>query len=136
MKTNLILIMGSCLLLITGCAMSRAYTWQDVTRVVEPQIPTYTPQGSLLVYTERASSGGGTSEDEYYPYLPYTLYGADGKLLRSVENHENIRGDEPEHIKLPPGKYVVVPDVSLTKREIVGVIVEDGKTTEVRLQES
>ena len=54
MKNNLNLMILSCLLVLMGCATNRVYTWQDVTRVVEPVIPpVHTPQGHLVVYTEQ-----------------------------------------------------------------------------------
>ena len=134
MKNSLRFMMLSGLLIMMGCAANRVYTWQDVTRVVEPTIPTYTPQGHLVVYTEQLDES--TSEDSYYPYSAYTIYNPEGKRIKRVENHSSREDRYPETVQLAPGKYVIVPERLMAKRDIVGAIVEDGKTTEIRFQDN
>ncbi len=122
-----------CMIFFVGCASGQIYSWQTVHRVVTPQISAPKAGGFLLVHTEKVLLGMPGSEDRYYAHLPYALYDPNGKFVKSVENHADIHGEEPALTPLIPGKYVIVPDVSNTRREIVGVIIENGKTTEVKL---
>ena len=121
--------------LLAGCStVARQYHWQDVSRVVEPEANSHIPHGSLVVYTEREEVGTWT-EDRYHPYSPYTVYSEDGKKVKYVDNRTSDQDENPERIQLPPGKYIVVPKTHLTKQEIVGAIIQDGKLTEVQLKD-
>ena len=118
---------------IAGCASApeKTYHRTDVNRVVEPIAPA--PHGSLKVYTETDDSSNG-EPPHYYPHLPYMLYTPEGKKYKYVRNHWSSQDEYPEIVELPPGKYVIVPETKFTKREIVGVVIEDGKMVEVHLK--
>lgn len=134
MKNSLRFMMLSCLLLVMGCATNRVYTWKDVARVVEPKTPVSTPGGYLIVYTE-TEEVGSFDEDTYYPHTSYMIYTADGKRLKRVANHLSREDENPELVRLEPGKYVIVPDVLFKKGNVIGAVIENGKTTEVHLEQ-
>ena len=124
-----VLISG--LMILAGCAASKIYTWKDINREVQPAIPV--PNGYLKAYTEMVEEYTEDSPD-YYMHIPYTIFTTDGKELKRVENSWPGHDEGPELIALPPGKYVINPDVKFTKKEIVGVTIEKGKVTEVHFK--
>jgi len=115
------------LCVVMGCATAKRVTWNDISRVVEPQPDV--PHGYLKVFT---STSYGPSEDAYYPHTPYTIYMEDGKQVKRVENHSSREDNDFETVALPPGKYVVVPQEG-SKKDVVGVVIGDQKLTEVHL---
>ena len=116
------------LCVVMGCATAKRVTWNDISRVVEPQPDV--PHGSLKVFTK--TSYDVTGEDSYYPHTPYTIYAEDGKKVKRIENHSSREDNDPETVELPPGKYVVVPQEG-SKKDMVGVVIADQKLTEVHL---
>ena len=64
------------------------------------------PQGYLLVYsaTDQFDDGGTF----YYPHSPYSIYMADGKFFKNVENHISRSDEIPELVTLPAGSYTIV----------------------------
>lgn len=129
MKGKLIgVVMAGSLMVLAGCATaSKSYTWQDINKTVAPE-DNETSMGYLKIYAEIKS----TNSDgyEYEKGIPYTIYSADGKRVKTVED----RGFTPDLIALPPGKYVIAPSGWEYKKEIIGVTLEKGKFTEVHLR--
>ena len=52
-----------------------------------------------------------------------------GKAIKAVRNDSGT----PNIFTLLPGKYVIVPDDSLYKNEIIGSVLEPGKLTVIHL---
>ena len=63
-------------------------------------------QGYLLVYsaTDRFDDGGTF----YYPHSSYSIYAADGKFFKNVENHISRSDEIPTLVTLPAGSYTIL----------------------------
>src|SRR6267378_2330119 len=63
-------------------------------------------QGYLLVYsaTDRFNDGGTF----YYPHSSYSIYTADGKFFKNVENHISRSDEIPSLAALPAGSYTIL----------------------------
>ena len=63
------------------------------------------PQGYLTVYsaTDQFDDGGVL----YYAHSSYSIYTADGKFLRNVENHISRSDEIPALVTLPAGSYTI-----------------------------
>jgi hypothetical protein len=64
------------------------------------------PQGYLLVYS--ATDQFDDAGTFYYPHSPYSIYMADGKFFKNVENHISRNDEIPELVTLPAGSYTIV----------------------------
>ena len=64
------------------------------------------PQGYLIVYsaTDRFDDGGTF----YYPHSSYSIYTAEGKFFKNVENHISRSDEIPALVTLPAGSYTVL----------------------------
>jgi hypothetical protein len=64
------------------------------------------PQGYLIVYsaTDRFDDGGTF----YYPHSSYSIYRADGKFFKNVENHISRSDEIPALVILPAGSYTIL----------------------------
>jgi hypothetical protein len=62
-------------------------------------------QGYLTVYsaTDQFDDGGVL----YYVHSSYSIFAADGKLFKNVENHISRSDEIPELVMLPVGSYTV-----------------------------
>ena len=62
--------------------------------------------GYLLVYsaTDRFDDGGTF----YYPHSSYSIYTADGKFFKNVENHISPSDEIPALVTLPAGSYTIL----------------------------
>ena len=125
------------LLLLAGCAtVSRNYTWQGVQRVVQPQKEIESLGGNLIVYTETVPADI-FSEDSLHEYhLPYRISDESGKSIRRIKNHSSPYDPDPETVTLDPGKYVIVAESRTVRREIIGAVIERGKSTVIHSDES
>ncbi len=124
-RVVLIFIFG---LVLTGCAsIGPTYTWQDIKKEVGPVEPKPVTVAYLKVYTKTEE----VNEDGYLWVrgIPYTIFSSDGKRIKSVRNADG----SPDLVTLPPGRYVIVPDVWKPKNEITGAILVQGKLTEVHI---
>ncbi len=63
-------------------------------------------QGYLLVYsaTDRFDDGGTF----YYPHSSYSIYTADGKFFKNVENRISRSDEIPSLVALPAGSYIIL----------------------------
>jgi hypothetical protein len=63
-------------------------------------------QGYLLVYsaTDRFDDGGTF----YYPHSSYSIYTAEGKFFKNVENHISRSDEIPTLVTLPAGSYTIL----------------------------
>ncbi len=130
MRKIMILSIVFGLVSIVGCASTtKSYTRQDVNKEVGPKIPE--PHGYLKVYTE--TTDVNDADVHRYPHLPYTIFTPEGKKIMWVKNSWSSTDKYPEVVELAPGKYVIVPAVWMTKREVIGATIENGKITEIHL---
>jgi hypothetical protein len=62
-------------------------------------------QGYLLVFsaTDQFDDGGTF----YYPHSSYSIYTADGKYFKNIENHISRSDEIPTLVTLPAGSYTV-----------------------------
>jgi hypothetical protein len=112
--------------LVGGASYANAATWADVQQQAGPVVPK--PEAYLKVYSEaRVFRDGDIPKVDR---VPYTIYSADGKALRYIAFND----EDPKLITLPPGKYVIVPVTNMTKTEIVGAVLAQGRLTEVHMK--
>jgi hypothetical protein len=78
------------------------------TRPIQPELNDQAElrQGYLLVYsaTDRFDDGGTL----YYPHSSYSIYRADGKFFKNVENHISKSDEIPALVTLPVGSYTIL----------------------------
>src|SRR4030095_16776402 len=67
--------------------------------------PKQLSQGSLVVYSATDEFEDG--DVPYYAHSSYTIYTADGKLFKDVENHISRSAEIPEVVTMPVGSYVI-----------------------------
>ena len=88
-------------------------------------------QGSLVVYS--ATDAFEDGDVPYYAHSSYTIYTADGKLFKNVENHISRSDEIPEVVKLPVGSYVVEARSERDGYVRVRVVIKAGRQTIVDL---
>jgi len=91
-----------------GPTVAQANQGDSSTGSIQPKLNDQAelPQGYLLVYsaTDQFDDGGTF----YYPHSPYSIYMADGKFFKNVENHISRSDEIPELVTLPAGSYTIV----------------------------
>ena len=90
--------------------------------------------GVLVVYTDTYVVEYGES-GTYRPHRAYDLSDLRGKLLRHVKNHISEEDENPEHLELPNGHYMIMGG-GLGQQVEAKVKVEPGQTTFVYLDRS
>jgi hypothetical protein len=88
-------------------------------------------QGSLVVYS--ATDAFEDGDVPYYAHSSYTIYTADGKLFKNVENHISRSDEIPEVVKLPVGSYVIEARSERDGYVRVRVVIKAGRQTIVDL---
>src|SRR5437773_6350143 len=70
-----------------------------------PRSLNYRAKRYLTVYSasDRTDDGGLL----YYAHSSYDIYGADGKLVKRMENHISATDEIPQHVSLPVGSHLV-----------------------------
>ena len=63
------------------------------------------PQGYLIVYS--ATDPFNDGEVPYYAHSSYSIYTADGKFFKHVENHISLSDEVPSLVMLPTGSYTI-----------------------------
>jgi hypothetical protein len=102
-----------------------------------PVLPTVGPAepahvGYLVVYSATEASDDG--DVMYYTHTDYELYSVRGAFLKKIRN-SIVKGDEtPERIPLAPGRYLVEAQSETDGIVRVPVIIADGRTTVVNLE--
>ena len=66
---------------------------------------TESPKGYLIVYS--ATDPFNDGEVPYYAHSPYSIYAADGKFFKHVENHISLSDELPSVVTLPTGSYTI-----------------------------
>jgi hypothetical protein len=84
-------------------------------------------QGSLVVYS--ATDAFEDGDVPYYAHSSYTIYTADGKLFKNVENHISRSVEIPEVVTLPVGSYVIEARSESNGYIQVRVVIKAGRRT-------
>jgi len=88
--------------------------------------------GYLVVYSATEPFNDG--DLMYYTHTDYELYSTAGRFLKKIRN-SIVRGDEtPERVPLAPGRYLVEAESEYEGIVRVPVIIADGRTTVVNLE--
>jgi hypothetical protein len=87
--------------------------------------------GSLVVYS--ATDAFEDGDVPYYAHSSYTIYTADGKLFKNVENHISRSDEIPEVVALAVGSYVIEARSERDGYVRVRVVIKAGRQTIVDL---
>jgi hypothetical protein len=76
-------------------------------RPVGPEVDyrTELPQGYLVVLS--ATDPFDDGEVPYYAHSAYSIYTADGRFFKQVENHISLSDEIPSLVTLPTGSYTI-----------------------------
>jgi hypothetical protein len=87
------------------------------------------PQGYLIVYsaTDPFDDGGVP----YYAHSAYSIYTADGKFFKRVENHISLSDEVPSLVTLPTGSYTVEARSESDGYVRVPIVITAGRRTVV-----
>jgi len=88
-------------------------------------------QGSLVVYS--ATDAFDDGDVPYYAHSSYTIYTADGKLFKNVENHISRSDEIPEVVTLPVGSYVIEARSERDGYVRARIVIKAGRQTIVDL---
>src|SRR6476660_7377828 len=95
-------------LCFSGPTVAQAGQRDSSTGPIQPELNDQAElrQGYLLVYsaTDRFDDGGTF----YYPHSSYSIYRADGKFFKNVENHISRSDEIPALVTLPAGSYRIL----------------------------
>ena len=87
------------------------------------------PQGYLIVYsaTDPFDDGGVP----YYAHSAYSIYTADGKFFKRVENHISLSDEVPALVTLPTGSYTIEARSESHVYVRVPIVITAGRRTVV-----
>jgi len=95
-------------LCFSGPTVAQAGQRDSSTGPIQPELNDQAElrQGYLLVYsaTDRFDDGGTF----YYPHSSYSIYTADGKFFKNIENHISQSDELPALVTLPTGSYTIM----------------------------
>ena len=95
-------------LCFSGSTVAQAGQRDSSTGPIQPELNDQADlrQGYLLVYsaTDRFDDGGTF----YYPHSSYSIYTADGKFFKNIENHISQSDEIPALVTLPTGSYTIL----------------------------
>ena len=103
-------------------------------RAVRPGTQDYrigAAEGYLLVYSATDEFEDG--DLLFYAHSSYSIYTADGKLLKNVENHMSRSDEVPELVRLAPGSYAVEARSTDNGFVRVRVMIKPGQQTTLDL---
>src|SRR5215475_10562314 len=84
-------------------------------------------QGSLVVYSATDEFEDG--DVAYYAHSSYTIYTANGKLFKNVENHISRSDEIPEVVTMPVGSYVIGARSERNGYVRVRIVIKAGRQT-------
>ena len=116
---------------LTACA---AAPREVITTAVGPQPKAagpYQPEGCLVVCSALAPMN--MVDADYELHSSYTLYDAQGKTLKRIQNHLGSNDQDPTPVYLPAGRYQVSARGSGYRLITVPVVVRQHETTTVYL---
>lgn len=87
------------------------------------------PQGYLIVYSATDQFNDG--EVPYYAHSAYSIYTADGKLFKHLENHISLSDEVPSRVTLPAGSYAIEARSESHGYVRVPIVITAGRQTVV-----
>jgi IS5 family transposase len=90
------------------------------------------PTGYLKVYSATEDHNDG--DVHYFPHTSYTIYSAEGKIVKKVANAIGIHDEDPALAEIPAGTYTVLAESEYYGMVKVKVVIEPGKLTTVNLR--
>ena len=87
------------------------------------------PQGSLVVFS--ATDPFNDGEVLYYAHSAYSIYTADGKFFKQVENHISRSDEIPSLVTLPTGSYTIEARSESHGYVRVPIVITAGRQTVV-----
>ena len=138
MKTILKFIAVISMAVLAGCAS----TTPVAVAPVGPNpngLPVNSDQGGLQVFSRltSVSDDGNQGSKEpgpaWYQHTAYLIFGADGSLVRNVQNQRGHYDQDPTLVMLPPGEYRVKAESVDYFWVDVPVTVQRGKVTRLHL---
>jgi hypothetical protein len=92
-------------------------------------------QGRLQVFsaTEKSIPFGSDDPTFFNLHTGYEIYDADGKSVKFVMNHASDQDEWPDTVGLAPGNYRILAASTWRGQVSVPVLIEQGKTTVVHL---
>jgi hypothetical protein len=88
--------------------------------------------GRLEVFSALVAHAEGNNPT-WYQHRDYTLYDASGKTVEHVDNTVGHYARSPRIISLAPGRYRVQTETQTHRSVMVPVIIQAGRMTTVRL---
>ena len=129
-KTALVIVCCTSALTIAQAGARDA----SFARAVRPGTQDYrigAAEGYLLVYSATDEFEDG--DLLFYAHSSYSIYTADGKLLKNVENHMSRSDEIPQLVTLAPGSYTVEARSGKNGYLRVPVQIKPGRQTIVDL---
>ncbi len=105
-------------------------------------IGTSVDSGGLQVFSELVqesddqNQAGDGASPFWYQHSGYSIYTAEGKLVKRVDNTVGHYATAPRVVALPPGRYTVQARAKGWRAVAVPVEVARGRTTRVHLDEN
>jgi hypothetical protein len=87
------------------------------------------PQGYLIVYSATDTFNDG--EVPYYAHSAYSIYTANGKLFKHVENHISLSDELPSLVTLTTGSYIIEARSESHGYVRVPIVIAAGRRTVV-----
>jgi hypothetical protein len=118
----------------TGCASNSTIPGKSTATSATLQ-SSNEKMGTLIVFSEwdRLSN---SSDSVWIRHTDYSIYDADGNLVRQVKNHNMGPDSRPVALQLPAGKYVVKARKQGSGWVSVPVILAAGNTSDIYLDDS
>ena len=121
---------------VTLAAFAGCATPQSTVVVKDPVGPDLAPprkiaapagQGQLVVYNALEVDDAVSSD--FPTHAAYSIYGADGKLFKRVDNRSGSFYQSPATVMLPQGEYTVKAPVTNYGVVTVPVVIKENETT-------
>ena len=91
--------------------------------------------GGLEVYSRLTGRAEGDNPT-WYQHTDYSIYNSQGKMIKHVENSVGYYATAPRTVALPAGDYVVKARATDYLWVNVPVVIEQGRTTRVHLDDN
>ncbi|MFO1475931.1 MAG: hypothetical protein U1F98_04685 [Verrucomicrobiota bacterium] len=120
---------------MAGCASRAGVVLHQPVGPGHPQTASRSRrQGELIVYS--APEAADPANAYQVSHTSYKILAPDGKLLRRIDNRCGSFYSQPVTVDLAPGQYEIEAQAVNAGRVIVPVLIEDGRTTVVDLDET
>ena len=151
MKFSYSFVLTSTLIWAVGCTSTSHLTQLAPVGPALTEAPQKQGAGDLEVYSARVRVPVDLNREEFFwnndfgkndflyepSHTSYTIYTADGALLRKVRNAKDMGDANPTLVDLPPGEYQIQAEAEdyggCTFAVTIPVFVEPGLTTVVHL---